>query len=80
MNERFSSWASPRTELDKASKRLLTAASFLLPILLWCLVSYSPYIWHPQMEITSPGQVSYFREGSSSIKSLKSSVTRFWKR
>ena len=64
MNERFSSWASPRTELDKTSKRLLTAVSFLLPILLWCLVSYSPYIWHPQMEITSPGQVSYFREGS----------------
>jgi len=64
MRDRFSSWVAPRTELDKTSKRLLTFASFAIPILLWCLVSYTPFIWHPQVEITEPGGVSYFREGS----------------
>ncbi|MEQ3632600.1 MAG: ABC transporter permease [Thalassolituus sp.] len=26
-------------------------------------MSYVPFIWHPQVEITNPGGVSYFREG-----------------
>lgn len=58
------SWTTPRTPLDKKSVRLLTFASFAIPILLWCLVSYTPFIWHPQVEITQPGGVSYFREGT----------------
>jgi NitT/TauT family transport system permease protein len=41
----------------------VTISSFVLPILLWCLVSYVPFIWHPEVEITSPGSVNYFREG-----------------
>ncbi|MDR9498604.1 MAG: ABC transporter permease [Hydrogenovibrio sp.] len=57
-------WFTPRVALDKASARMLTFASFALPILLWCLVSYVPFIWHPQVEITDPGGVSYFREGT----------------
>lgn len=59
-----SSWTTPRTQLDKKSVRILTFASFAIPILLWCLVSYTPFIWHPQMEITQPGGVSFFREGN----------------
>ncbi len=58
------SWTTPRTPVDKKSARLLTFASFAIPILLWCLVSYVPFIWHPQVEITQPGGVSYFREGT----------------
>ncbi|MDX1352763.1 MAG: ABC transporter permease [Thiomicrorhabdus sp.] len=58
------SWTTPRTPVDKKSARLLTFASFAIPILLWCLVSYLPFIWHPQVEITQSGGVSYFREGS----------------
>ncbi|QCU89937.1 ABC transporter permease [Thiomicrorhabdus sediminis] len=59
-----SSWTTPRTQLDKKSVRILTFASFAVPILLWCLVSYAPFIWHPQMEITHSGGVSFFREGN----------------
>lgn len=59
----FHNWFTPRVELDKSSVRLLTVSSFAIPILLWCLVSYVPFIWHPQVEITQPGGVSYFREG-----------------
>ncbi len=37
--------------------------SFLLPLLLWAAVSYTPFIWHPNIEITEPGSVSYFQQG-----------------
>lgn len=36
--------------------------SFLIPLLLWSLVSYVPFIWHPKVEITEPGSVSYFKK------------------
>lgn len=58
------SWFTPRAPLDKGSVRLLTFASFAVPILIWCLVSYVPFIWHPQVEITQSGGVSYLREGT----------------
>lgn len=56
-------WFTPRVELPPSRNRILTVASFLLPLLLWCLVSYVPFIWHPNIEITEPGEVSYFKEG-----------------
>lgn len=44
-------------------RMLLTAGSFLLPILIWCLVSYLPFVWHPQVLIEEPGGVDYFQAG-----------------
>jgi len=41
----------------------MTAVSFLLPLLLWCLFSYVPWLWHPKVEISEPGSVSYFKAG-----------------
>ena len=35
----------------------------MLPLLLWCLVSYIPWLWHPKVEINDPGAVSYFKQG-----------------
>ncbi|WP_408620267.1 ABC transporter permease [Celerinatantimonas sp. YJH-8] len=40
---------------------LVSLLSFALPIGIWCLVSYVPFIWHPEVKISSPGSVSYFR-------------------
>jgi len=37
--------------------------SFLLPLLLWSLVSYMPFLWHPKVEITDAGSVSWFKQG-----------------
>lgn len=31
------------------------ALSFLLPLGLWCAVSYVPWLWHPQMRVLDPG-------------------------
>ncbi len=37
--------------------------SFVLPIALWCAVSYDTSLWHPQILITAPGSVDYLEPG-----------------
>ena len=44
--------------------------SFAIPVLIWSLVSYVPFIWHPDVRITDPGAVSYFRDGMLVNKEL----------
>ncbi|MEQ9023351.1 MAG: hypothetical protein RLN82_11430, partial [Pseudomonadales bacterium] len=56
-------WFAPRVALSYRRERVLTVASFLLPLLVWAVVSYVPFIWHPNIEITEPGSVSYFQPG-----------------
>lgn len=48
---------------ESRQRLLLTVGSFLLPLLVWCLVSYVPFVWHPKVEITVPGGVDYFQVG-----------------
>lgn len=57
-------WFAVRQELPQKQRTLLSVASFMLPILLWCAVSYLPFLWHPQVKITEPGDVSYFQVGA----------------
>ena len=46
----------------EARKRtLLAIGSFLLPLLVWCVVSYAPFVWHPKVLVTDPGGVDYFQ-------------------
>jgi NitT/TauT family transport system permease protein len=47
---------------------MLGVFSFVIPIVLWCLVSYVPFIWHPLIEISNPGSVSYFEVGMRAPK------------
>ena len=48
-----------------ANKRrtVLTLGSFVLPVLVWCLVSYVPFVWHPKVMVDNPGGVDYFTAG-----------------
>ena len=41
----------------------LAFGSFLLPVLLWCLVSYVPSVWHPKVRVQDAGGVDYFQPG-----------------
>lgn len=50
-------------DFDARKRTLLAIGSFLLPLLLWCLVSYVPFIWHPKVQVTHPGGVDYFQVG-----------------
>jgi NitT/TauT family transport system permease protein len=60
---RASSWFSVRKNLPSKQRHVVSLLSFLLPITLWCLVSYIPVFWHPMIEVEQPGGVSYFKEG-----------------
>ena len=57
-------------ELSPQSKVLLGFGSFLIPILIWCAVSYLPFIWHPQVQITNSGSVSFLQIGNRVDKSV----------
>jgi len=44
-------WFAVRRELNGRRRGFLTALSFSLPLLLWCVVSYTPFIWHPDVKL-----------------------------
>src|SRR5437762_2474207 len=51
-----------KKELPHRRKVLLTVLSFLIPLMLWCAISYIPWLWHPLFHVTDPGSVDYFVE------------------
>jgi NitT/TauT family transport system permease protein len=56
-------WFAVRKELRPKQRLFVGLMSFMLPLLIWCLVSYVPWLWHPKVEINDPGAVSYFKQG-----------------
>ncbi len=46
-----SPWFAIRKDLDSTQRLVLSCFSFLLPILIWCVVSYTPFIWHPDVKL-----------------------------
>jgi NitT/TauT family transport system permease protein len=44
-------WFKIREELSGRRASLLMALSFLLPLAIWCLASYVPFIWHPDIKL-----------------------------
>ncbi len=50
-------------KMGKRKTLVLSILSFVLPLVIWCLVSYVPFIWHPDMQITAAGDVDYLRPG-----------------
>jgi len=61
----MASWLTPRHTLTERQSRSLLLLSFSVPLLLWSLISYVPFIWHPNVEVTDPGDVGYFKVGMS---------------
>jgi NitT/TauT family transport system permease protein len=55
-------WLGLKHELPRRRQVVLTVCSFLAPFLLWAAVSYIPFLWHPSVRITKPGDVEYFVE------------------
>ena len=51
-----------KKELPPRRSFLLLLGSFLLPLGLWCMVSYVPWVWHPLVHITDPGEIEFFSE------------------
>jgi NitT/TauT family transport system permease protein len=59
----LSSWFAVRRELSPNKRTMLGVGSFLLPLLVWCIVSYVPFVWHPMVLVSNPGDVDYFQVG-----------------
>ena len=51
-------WTRPLAGLGPRASTGLWAASFLVPLLLWCAVSYVPFVWHPMVRVTDPGDIA----------------------
>ncbi|MEI8340135.1 MAG: ABC transporter permease [Verrucomicrobiota bacterium] len=56
-------WLGLKNELPKRRRLILTLLSFALPLITWAVLSYVPWLWHPLVRISSPGDVEYFVEG-----------------
>lgn len=57
-------------DLSPRSKFLFGLSSFLIPLFIWCAFSYIPWIWHPQVQITHAGSISYFQVDSRIDKQI----------
>ncbi|HVR61042.1 MAG TPA: ABC transporter permease subunit [Polyangia bacterium] len=53
----------PLAGLAPPQARALWALSFVLPLALWCVVSYVPFVWHPMLRISDPGDVAWLAPG-----------------
>lgn len=56
-------WLQVLKPVSPHARLVLGSLSFVLPIVLWCIVSYVPFVWHPQVQITDPGSVDYLQRG-----------------
>ena len=57
----MSHWMAIRKPLPARRALALKVLAFLLPIGVWCAVSYVPWIWHPQMTVTDRGGSMLYR-------------------
>lgn len=65
-------WFLIRRDLPHSRRLFLTFVSFLLPIALWCIVSYVPWIWHPDVKI----ELSAQREDVTTVFTAGDHVSR----
>ena len=49
--------------LGSRARLVIGVISFLLPLLVWSVVSYVPFIWHPMVLVSEPGDVSWLKTG-----------------
>jgi NitT/TauT family transport system permease protein len=57
-------WLQVLRPLTPRARFVFGILSVVLPLLIWCTVSYVPAVWHPQVMITNPGSVSYLDVGA----------------
>lgn len=68
----FKGWFVIRRDLPQRRAMGLTVVSFLFPLILWCFVSYVPWIWHPDVKI----ELSAEREGVTTVFTAGDHVSR----
>jgi NitT/TauT family transport system permease protein len=56
-------WFQVLRPISPRAKLALGGLSFVLPIVVWSIVSYVPFVWHPQILVTNPGSNDYLQPG-----------------
>jgi NitT/TauT family transport system permease protein len=56
-------WFQVLRPISPRANRIIGCLSFVVPLLIWALISYVPWVWHPQVLITDPGSVDYLQVG-----------------
>jgi NitT/TauT family transport system permease protein len=56
-------WFQVLRPISPRARRVFGSLSFVLPIVVWSIVSYVPAVWHPQILVTNPGSVDYLEVG-----------------
>ena len=51
-------WLAVRKPLNPRANFAVGLLAFALPLLLWSLISYVPFIWHPLVLVEDPGDTS----------------------
>src|SRR5690606_13444446 len=51
-------WLTVREPLPARHRAWLTALAFVIPLGLWCAISYVPFLWHPLVLVSDPGDTS----------------------
>src|SRR5689334_18521757 len=54
-------WFRIQRPIPRRARTVLGILSFVLPLLVWAVVSYVPFVWHPMMAIPDPGGVAYLQ-------------------
>ena len=57
------SWVGPSRPQSRRRRMALTVLAFLIPLGLWAAFAYVPFLWHPLVEITDPGDVAWMEPG-----------------
>jgi NitT/TauT family transport system permease protein len=63
LRRRSPEWLGVRQDVPQRRAAVLVTLSFVLPIMVWCFLSYVPFVWHPFVRVDNPGSVSYFQPG-----------------
>jgi len=62
-------WLAIRRELSPRRRLILSFVAFTLPLAVWAIVSYVPWVWHPYVEVSDagdtavPGEHAYLAPG-----------------
>ncbi|MEM0967136.1 MAG: ABC transporter permease [Verrucomicrobiota bacterium] len=65
-------WFAVRKDLEGRRRLFLTICSFLLPLAIWCFVSYTPFFWHPDIKL----QISADRSNVTTVYTAGNHITR----
>ena len=57
------SWIGVSRTLGPRRRSAFAVLSFLLPLIAWSAVSYVPFLWHPLLLVTNPGDISWMEPG-----------------